>query len=113
MAKFISSIAILGNEYTRYLALCGDEALYLSETKADTAIEKALKHFPSGKVVLGIVDNDDSFSDISDLREVVKIEAVEALDAPEVVNVSKKRGARNPPRNSNHGPRQFAYFFGR
>ena len=104
-----STVKSLGNEFTRYIASSEGREFYFSETSDEKAIKVALAHFPEGNVGLGLQDTPDSLYDISDLREVVDAEQV--LDEhSEVVEVAKKRGRRNPPRNSNHGPRQAAYF---
>lgn len=105
-----TSINVLGVEFTRFIAVCEGREFYFAEKKSDVAIKTALGHFPSGKVALGIVETADSLYDISDLRDlVVEVEADEAGEV-EVEPVAKKRGGRNPPRNSNHSPRQAAYF---
>ena len=109
----LSSVNVLGPEFTRYIAVQGESRFYFSEKKSEQAIIVALNHFPSGPVLLGIVDTEDSLYDISELREVVEEIPVSALvnDGEVEVEVApKKRGGRNPPRNSNHGPRQAAYF---
>ena len=107
-----SKVSILGAEYTRFLATNGlGEWFYFADKIDDGAIAKALAHFPNGKVLLGFPDEPLSFHDISELREI----AGEVLPEPGewkpiVNNVVKHKTGRLPPRHSNHGASQAAYF---
>jgi len=73
-----SKVTVLGAEFTRFVATCGDQEFYFSEQKDDIAISKALAHFPSGKVSLGIQDVPASMSDITDLRAPKGWDVIEA-----------------------------------
>lgn len=106
----LSSINVLGSEFTRYIAVQGEASFYFSEKKSEQAIIMSLAHFPSGPVLLGIQDTPESLYDISDLRQVVNEEKAEALAQEVLVEVEETKRDLREKRHSNHWPRQAAYF---
>ena len=110
MSKNKSVGSVLGSEFTRYIAVSGGCEFYFSETRHEKAIKVAQEFFQPANVFLGLQESEEALYCIGAFEEPRTEES--EVEPGVVGQVAKKRGGRNPPRNSNHNARQAAYFFG-